>query len=202
MKKTIFAFLTVVAIAGGIVLSMFMMSKEKNNIQESETDNTQIADKVTDECIDEYDEMETEQVEEANSNEVEKVSPNAIITFQKFYIGCEHTQNTYEKVENDLVNATKEEVENKYRGWNLKEFTADKIVLYQEVEGECGEHYMLRDENGKINIYQLDEDGDETLLEETDIATEYLTEIDMIDMENGLIVYGKESLNKLLEDFE
>ena len=33
-------------------------------------------------------------------------------------------------------------------------------------------------------------------------TAEYLTELDMIDIENGLIVYGKESLNKLLEDFE
>ena len=50
----------------------------------------------------------------------------------------------------------------------------------------------------KIGIKYEDEN---TLLNETDIATKYLTETDMIDMEKGLIVYGKENLNKLLEDF-
>jgi hypothetical protein len=62
--------------------------------------------------------------------------------------------------------------------------------------------YMLRDVDGVIVVYELDEDGNETLFKITDIPTEYLTETDMINMENGLIVYGKDDLNKLLEDFE
>lgn len=202
MKKVLLISFTAIAIIGGIIGSLIMMSKTRNLPQENEVKNIEISDKVTDECIDEYNELETAQVEETNSEEDEKISPNAVITFEKYYIGCEHTINRYEKISSALVNATKEELGNKYDKWNLKEFSKDKIVLYQEVKGNCGEHYMLRDVNGTINIYKLDENGNETLLNETDIATEYLTETDMINMENGLIVYGKENLNKLLEDFE
>ena len=202
MKKVLLVSCTFIAIMGGIVGSLFMMSKTRNLPQENEVKNIEISDKVTDECIDEYNELETAQTEEANSEEEEKISPNAVITFEKYYTGCEHTINRYENISSALVNATKEELGNKYDKWNLKEFSKDKIVLYQEVKGNCGEHYMLRDVNGTINIYKLDENGNETLLNETDIATEYLTETDMINMENGLIVYGKENLNKLLEDFE
>lgn len=202
MKKIFLISLAIVVIIGGIVGSLYMMSKSSNQSQKEEAEDYEVADKVTDECIEEYNELETTQAEEANSEEEEKVSPNAIITFEKFYNGCEHTTDRYEEVSSGIVNATKEEVEKKYDKWKVKEFTKDKIVLYQEVDGECGEHYMLRDVNGKINIYKLDENGNEALLNETDIATEYLTETDMIDMENGLIVYGKENLNRLLEDFE
>ncbi len=205
MKRALLITLGIITIVGGIGVSLYMMKKNSNTqIESKEISDTQISDKVIDECIDEYNELETakQEVEEANSEEEEKLSPSATITFEKHFKDCDHTINRYEEVPSSLVNATKNDVEEKYESWVVKEFAKDKIVLYQEVDGNCGEHYMLRDVDGKINIYKLDEKGKEELINETDIATEYLTETDMIDMENGLIVYGKENLNQLLEDFE
>lgn len=202
MKKALLIAFAVIAIVGGIIGSMYMMGKSQKQSEVEEKNEVQISDKVTDECVEEYDEMQTEQAKTANAEEIVKVSPNAVIMFEKFYKDCEHIINKYEKAPTSIVNATKEEVEEKYNDWKLKEFSKEKIVLYQEIDGECGEHYMLRDVDGKINVYKLDENGNEALLNETDIATEYLTKTDKINMENGLIVYGKESLNKLLEDFE
>lgn len=199
MKRELLIVFAAIAIVGGIIGSIYMMGKTQRQTEAETKNEVEISDKVTDECVEEYDELQTEQ---ANSEEIEKVSPNAFITFEKFYKDCEHTINKYEKAPNSIVNATKEEVEDKYNDWQLKDFSKEKIVLFQEVDGECGEHYMLRDVDGKINIYKLDENGNEALINETDIATEYLTKTDKINMENGLIVYGKESLNKLLEDFE
>ena len=202
MKKTFFIIFTMLFLIGGVVGSLVMMSKMNNSKHEKENNEIEISDKVTDECIEEYDNLQTEQTQVTNTEDVEKVSPNAVITQEKYYKDCEHIVKKYEKVPSSLVNATKEEVEAQYSDWKIKDFSKENIVLYQEVDGECGEHYMLRDVDGKINVYQLDENGNETLLNETDIATEYLTSTDMINMENGLIVYGKENLNKLLEDFE
>lgn len=201
MKKIFIIVFAFLFFTGGIIGSLLMMNKT-NQPKPEENEKVNVSDKVTDECVEEYNELPTEQIQEANSEEVEKVSPNASITFEKFYKNCEHTVKRYEAVPSSLVNATREEIEAKYSEWQLKDFSKEKIVLYQELDGECGEHYMLRDVDGKINVYKLDEDGNEALLNETDIATEYLTSTDKINMENGLIVYGKENLNKLLEDFE
>lgn len=205
MKKIIISTFIIIAIFGGIVVSLYMMKISGNKESKVEKNqNFEVSDKITDECVEEYNNLEIakEEVEETTSKEEEKISPNAIIIFEKYYKECEHTTSRYEEVSSNLVNATKSQIEEKYKGWNIKEFSKDKIVLYQEKEGQCGEHYMLRSVDGKINIYKLDEIGNEELLDETDIATEYLTEMDMIDIENGLIVYGKENLNQLLEDFE
>lgn len=201
MKKVLLISIIVIAFLGGIAGSIYMMSRTQKNAEVEEKNEVQIADKVTDECTDEYEELENNKTTEANSEE-EKISPNAVITFEKFYRDCEHTIRKYEKIPNSLVNAKKQDVQDKYKDWNLKEFTKEKVVLFKEVDGDCNEHYMLRDVDGKINIYRLDESGNEELINETDIATDYLTKTDKINMENGLIVYGKESLNKLLEDFE
>ncbi len=204
MRRIIFSIFIAILVIWGIVGSLYMMKIKSNKDKNEEFQRIEIADKVTDECIEENDELEIakEEIEETSSHEEEKVSPNAVIEFEKFYNDCEHTINRYEVISDNLVNATKAEIEQKYNTWILKEFTKDKIVLYREEAGQCGEHYVLRNVDGKINIYKLDESGNEELLEKTEIATEYLTETDMMNMENGLIVYGKENLNQLLEDFE
>lgn len=205
MKKIILSTFIIIAIFSGIVVSLYMMKISSNKESKiEEIQNYEVSDKITDECVEEYNELEIakQDVEETTSKEEEKVSPNAAIVFETFYKDCEHTISRHEEAPSNLVNATKIQTEERYKDWSIKEFTKDKIVLFQEKEGQCGEHYMLRDVNGKINIYKLDEIGNEELLDETDIATEYLTEMDMINMENGLIVYGKENLNQLLEDFE
>ena len=61
---------------------------------------------------------------------------------------------------------------------------------------------MLRDHDGIIAIYQINENGEEELLDETEISTEYLTQTDLIEIQNGLKINGLEELNKILEDYE
>lgn len=203
MKNRIWIALAVIAIVAGIIVCMIMMNRENNETAENQTtdENTEIAEQIVDECTDDYEQMQAEELEETNSEEA-KTSPNAVITFERFYKECEHTINRYEELPEDLVNKTQEEIQNEYSSWEIKSFEPESIVLYKELEGQCGEHYMLRDVDGKINIYELGANGEEILLEATDIATEYLAELDITNMENGLIVYGKENLNMLLEDFE
>ena len=98
---------------------------------------------------------------------------------------------------------TKEEVQAQYPDWEVIGFATDKVTLYKEFEDECGEHFKLKIENGKIVIYIVNKDGTQSLYEKTNISSEYLTETDLINMqEDGLEIYGKEELNKIIEDFE
>ena len=204
MSKKIITILFILIVVLGISTSLYMMRKSKKDIPQAENikNEVEISEVILDECTDEYERnFEVNVVEEANAQE-EKISPNAIIIFNEYYPECEHTISRYEKIGEELVNFTEEEFQKKYKEWIIEKFSSQEIILKKEIKGQCGEHYMLRDEEGRVMIYVLGENGEETLLEKTEIPTEYLTETDMINMENGLIVYGKESLNKLLEDFE
>ena len=155
-----------------------------------------ISDKVTDECVEEY----YEELAKVNSIE-ERISPNCLITLKKYYKKCEHTINEYLDVTQDLVNLTEKELKNKYKDWEIIGFSKNEVVLYREIDEICDEHYILKDENGKIVIYN-NKDGKDEIYEKTNINTEYLTETDLIKIQNGFEVYGKEELNKVLEDFE
>lgn len=205
MKKTWIIVLICVIIFLGIALGI-LYSQNKTEISEQkiiENRNEVVSETVTDECTEEWQEMEEEtQLQlEANANE-EKISPNCLITLKKFYKSCRHTLNEYTTISQKLVNKTQSELQEEYEDWKVEKFSSTEIILYREYEGECGAHYILREDNGKIAIYKIDENNKEILFEQTEIAVDYLTEADKIEIKNGIRVNGKESLNQLIEDFE
>lgn len=101
-----------------------------------------------------------------------------------------------------MVNKTQEEIEQMYKDFKVESFSPNEVVLYKNVDGKCGEHYTVKDENGKVVVYNTNEKGEEVLYEETSISTEYLTENDVENIKKGIEIYGKQNLNSFIEDFE
>ena len=161
--------------------------------------NTYISEIIEDECTEEYE--ETKNYTAASSTE-EKVSANAVLILKKYYQKCEHTINEYVELPQEIVNMTEEEVQAQYPDWEVIGFEKGKVTLYKEFEDECGEHFKLKVEDGKVVVYIVNNDGTESIYEKTNISSEYLTETDLINMQDGLEIYGKEELNQIIEDFE
>ena len=205
MKKIWIIALVCAVILLGIVLGMIYF---QNKIKISEQDiieNTseELSEVVTDECTEEWEDIKEEtQLELETNADEEKISPNCLITLKKFYKSCRHSLNEYKTISQELVNKTQNELQDIYKDWKIEKYSSTEIVLYREYEGECGEHYILREHNGRIAIYKKDENNKEILFEQTEIATDYLTEADKIEIKNGIHINGKESLNQLIEDFE
>lgn len=197
-KKIIIIVSTLLIIA--ITGTIFILVKNKNEDVEPENPSTYISEVIEDECTEEYE--ESQNTKPVASTE-EKISANAMLVLKKYYITCDHTINEYVEIPPELVNMTKEELQIKYPDWEVIGFTPEKVTLYKEFEDECGEHFKLRIEDGKVVVYIVNEDGTQSLYEKTNISSEYLTETDLINMkEDGLEIYGREELNKIIEDFE
>lgn len=197
MNKTIMTIIAIIVIIGAIIIGVQIYKPNK----EQEDIITKVSEeKIEDDCTDEYQEIQEEMLQ-ANSTE-EKISPNCFITMKKTYNKCGHTTSEYIAIPKELVNKTKEDLEEKYIGWTIDKFSDTQIVISKKEEGECGEHYIVKDKEGKVVIYKLLEDGTENEYEVTDISTEYITDTDKINMKNGIKVNGKQELNQLIEDFE
>ena len=84
----------------------------------------------------------------------------------------------------------------------MEEFSSKKIVLAQNIDTMCNDHYLLRLGNENIEIYKVQEAEDYKLLKETNISKDYLTEKDISKLEEGIFVFGISNLNSGLEDFE
>mgnify|MGYP004603481057 FL=1 len=203
MKNTgkIIIISVVLAICVGIA-TYFIVRQNKKSETIPET-NTYISEKIEDECTEEYkEEQMANQNTTAVSSTEEKVAANAILILKKYYTKCDHTINEYVELPKELVNLTKEQVQEKYSDWEVIGFEKGKITLYKEFDDVCGEHFKLKIEDGKVVVYTVNNDGTETLYEKTNISSEYLTETDLLNMQDGLEIYGKEELNQVIEDFE
>ena len=131
-----------------------------------------------------------------------KITPNTFIKFVKYYKKCGHTVTSIENIPREFINKNIEEIQEKYNDWIIEEANNKQITLYKEFDEECGEHYLVKDNNGYITIYTIDSDGKETLVEPTEIYIRYLPEIDKEKLKNGVKLNGKEELNAYIEDFE
>lgn len=136
------------------------------------------------------------------TSEEEKVSPNCLFIFKVYYKECEHITIEKETASEVMVNKTREDLESIYKDWNIVTFRNDEVLFYKEEEGICKEHYILKELEGCIAIYSLDEEEKETLKEKTAIITTYLPEEDVNRLKEGIRVDGTDKLNKALEDYE
>ena len=200
MNKVIVAMICIIVIIGAILTGIFLFQPKEESTQE-ETQTKVAEEEILDECTEEYEQMQQGNMLETNSGE-EKISPNCSFTLKQYYEKCGHTTRQYSNIPEELVNKTREQLHEDYPDWEIETFASNEIVLSKKMEGECGEHYIVRDTNGKLTVYQVTENGQEIEFEQTEISTEYLTETDKINMKNGIRVNGKEELNQLIEDFE
>ena len=203
MKKSWIIILIIAFIIVGIIVGVCIFNKNKNlknSIIENEI--KEISEKVTDECTEEYEKIEEAKLEiEANSNE-EKISPNCLLTLKRYYNECSHLINEYIDIPQSLVNGTQENLKEEYPNWEIEKYSSTQIILYKELDSSCGQHFILRNDEGKITIYRINENNEEEKYQKTEIAIDYLTEADKIEIQNGLRVNGIEELNQLIEDFE
>lgn len=193
--KIIIAVLLTIA----IIFASYILFNKEEVVDKGIQNNTYISEVIEDECTEEY-----EQYQNATtvSSTEEKLSSNAILILKKYYQKCEHTINEYVELPQELVNMTEEEVQAQYSDWEVIGFEKGKVTLYKEFEDVCGEHFKLKVEDGKVVIYIVNNDGTERVYEKTNISSEYLTETDLINMQDGLEIYGREELNQIIEDFE
>ena len=145
--------------------------------------------------------IEEDNMLQATSNE-EKTTPNTIFVIKKYYEKCGHTTSDYIDIPGDFINMTEDDIKDTCKEWQIKEFSSGQVVLFKYENGFCNEHYVLKEEDGVINVYIIDENGIETIKEKTDISTQYLPQTDRISLKNGIYIYGNEELYSALEDYE
>lgn len=159
------------------------------------------------ESIDKFAEIENESI--TNNTEIittsyssTKISPDAILSFNIYYKGCGHTIKEEKMAEEDIINKTEQDITEKYREWDIKKFSVDNVVLYKEVNDVCDNDYIIKEKDGNVVVFKLDNEGKEVLYDVTSIEVQYLPETDLVQLRDGIKVNGVEKLNQIIEDFE
>ena len=74
-------------------------------------------------------------------------------------------------------------------------------ILAQDVVADYNQYYLLKESNGFIVVYKYDDNGELIVYQQTNIATEYLTDADRQELEKGIEVFGNIELSSRLEDY-
>lgn len=192
MRKNFFIALILIIIAS-IIITFAVIIYNLKSVQHIGSTNETIENIQT---VPQYTTVQT-------SYEEIKLSPNAILTFLKHYDGCGHTLKEKENISTEMANITKSEFLKLYSDWEIKDFTNTDVELYKNFSGNCGEHFLVKSSSdGFVEIYRIKDDGTYELHETTEIAIKYLSNDDRKELENGVILYGKENLNSYIENFE
>lgn len=184
------------AIVIGFFVGIYMYNTEaseeqmKNDIQKIQSNNlinTTVVNGL---------EIETSAIEE-------KISIDTEVVEEVYYTECDHLVKDIRSNKNNIINMTNEELAKKYPNWTIKEFCGDKVVLYKEEQNYCGEHFLVKDIDGFVTVYSMDNENQiKERVKITDIETAYLPETDQENLKDGMKVYSEQQLNKLIEDFE
>lgn len=151
----------------------------------------------------ELDKVENEIISEAVSTEL-KVKPSMEFGIKEYFDECGHFTFEYMELPKELVNMTRQEVEDHYNGtYEVEEFTEKSIVLAREINGMCDNHYVIKlNDNNLVDVYKMNTDTSYTLYEPTEISKEFLPDSDVEKLEEGIMVYGLGKVNSILEDYE
>lgn len=185
-----------IIVVGGILV-LFNIKKVNTEKEAIISENS-----IRNEDIERIGEQDKNVILETNGIEAERITPKTTIIFNKYYKQCGHLISRKEEVTENMVNTAEEEFTNLYKDWNIEKFSSSEIILYKEFEGECGEHYIVKENEDLIYIYRKESDGNLTLIEKTEISTKYLPQIDREKLIDGVELNGKEELNSYIEDFE
>ena len=146
-------------------------------------------------------ETNNEIIKETSWNE-EKLSFDASFGLKKNYKECGHSKFYYSELPKELINLSKNEISNLYSNWKVEEFSSKSLVLSQNLEGYCDDHYVLKLGDENIEVFKQISKDREEFYKDTNISKEYLTASDLNKLEEGIYVYGFKNLNSAIEDFE
>lgn len=175
----------------GVLIGVYFY--KEGQVQDSNVSNRQLAEELK---------SNNENEAISTSAEEEKLSPNCTIIERQYFKGCDHLIKNIKDVPEELINSTKEQVEEKYNGWTLDSFSSNEVIVSQEKDGYCDQHYVIREHNGVLGIYTLNEDKTEEFKEDTEIATRYLPDEDIEKLKEGIKAIGDDQLHRVLGDFE
>jgi hypothetical protein len=138
--------------------------------------------------------------------EENRISPNTFIEERIHYKECGHLVSNVHLATDDIVNMTKEElVEHLYNtssNLSLVTFSNVKVVLWGERNHLCKDHYVVGEENGKIAIFTISDNGERVL---DKVFVEYpiniLIDIDQEKLKEGIIVDSVDELSDILQDY-
>ncbi|WP_129597556.1 hypothetical protein [Anaerophilus nitritogenes] len=134
-----------------------------------------------------------------------KLTKQTQIVFNTYYEKTRDTMTKKSSLPKECIGKSFEEVQNylqeKYTDWEIRQCNEDMVELYKTTNIVPPNYYIVKEYNGYIGVYQVNESGENILLEQTEIPMSSLSNMDLQYMKEGIVKKSKEEINQILEDY-
>ena len=129
--------------------------------------------------------------------EPERLGAEGKVYLQVHYTKCGHTVET-DITDQEYIGMTKQDIADEFSNAKLQSFSKDKAVLVVETPSICTLHFIVKYEEGKLNIYQPQgEDARPKLYKSIEMDT-----IADPALEEGVVFDSLEQVESYLENLE
>lgn len=192
LKGWIFALILTASIVSGFYLGVFAGDKIVNKKPQEKVDEPQ------DISMEEQNNVEI-------AREEEKIRPNTDIEYIIYYTQCDHTIRESKKPDENMINMNEKDLDeyilSRELDWKVVYFNNNKVIIKVNKEQICPNHYVLKEKDGRIAVYKINEQGEMDLKEIISHPVSLLREVDQEKLRKGIIVDSQEELINTLENF-
>ncbi|WP_053957006.1 BofC C-terminal domain-containing protein [Inediibacterium massiliense] len=134
-----------------------------------------------------------------------KMTKQTQIVFNTYYEKTRDTTTKKISLPKECIGRSLEDVRNylqeKYTDWEVRQCNEDMVELYKVTNKVPPNYYIVKEYNGYISVYQVNEKGEKILLEQTEIPISSLSETDSQYIEEGIVKKSREEIDQILEDY-
>ncbi|AOT72811.1 BofC C-terminal domain-containing protein [Geosporobacter ferrireducens] len=145
------------------------------------------------------------EIEEPVANQDNIITNNTRFLLRTYFEKTRDTITRENKIPSEMIGKSLEEfsiyLQNAYSEWDIRELNKDLVELYRIKDAISPNHYIVKQSNGFIAIFNVDEEGNPILLEQTNIPVSALTEVDREKLKQGIVVKGMDGVNQIIEDY-
>lgn len=127
------------------------------------------------------------------------------VTFKRYYtkVGIKKTETV--NIEAGNVGLNKSQFLEKYKDWTVESFNADSIVLSKNIDSYPKGYYLITVNEDTpewyIVAYSFDDDGNKSIVEQTQTPIELLDTNAAEEIKKGIVVQSEEEMYNILQNY-
>lgn len=142
-------------------------------------------------------------ISQVNPVPVHRTEADGVLVFERRYLGCGNVLQEEMALKTQFVGMAREELLFSFPGWEIIEFTPERVHMTAVLEGYCPQHYVVMEQDGYVAIFQGEkETGSLILIQVTHIPMTRLDSALQDQIEKGLQVDSLLELEQILENLD
>ncbi|MEZ0537008.1 BofC C-terminal domain-containing protein [Caldicellulosiruptoraceae bacterium PP1] len=137
----------------------------------------------------------------ANKSTLQKINNDTVLVLRKYFKKCGHIVEEQSYFDPEYIGLYKTDIQKIYRGWTLEHYSPNYVILSRVFDGLCPNHFIISIKDDRVAIFYSQPRDGETLKLITPIDIKNLSNKQIEDLKNGIVVDTYEQAIKIIEDF-